>query len=400
MISEGGFCGELAPDETRSFYIQPAKGLPAGGYNSYVEVYDDRGGVSAVMPVEFAVIDKDTVPAPEAEPKGGLYTGRVLVSMTDIEPEASIYYTTDGSVPTRNSTKYSGPVEITETTVLSAFAEKSGMKDSAVITEVYTIARETTATPKANPAAGDYTGSVTVELSCATDGAVIHYTTDGTKPAAASAVYEKPLTFGSTTTLKAMAVREGLDDSRVLTQKYSINKKEQPSQPSGNVIDLSDMRVVVTPSLAAKHLKKALTGDIGKLYSRNAALIIPVNGGPVVIDSAFDIRELALAGIETLTFDYGSISVEVPVSSLAAGQEFSIELIGGESGFKLICSDSTGAYDIVLELNSNPAENVHVQRLTDGVWQPAELKTKLSKSGDIYLLRIIGITAGEYKLAY
>jgi alpha-L-fucosidase len=46
-------------------------------------------------------------------------------------------------------------------------------------------------------------------------GAVIHYTTDGTTPTAASAIYTKPLLFKNNTTLKIMAIKEGLVNSDV-----------------------------------------------------------------------------------------------------------------------------------------------------------------------------------------
>ena len=49
-----------------------------------------------------------------------------------------------------------------------------------------------------------------VEISCATEGAVIHYTTDGTTPTAESPVYSAPFALTETTTIKAIAF---LDDS-------------------------------------------------------------------------------------------------------------------------------------------------------------------------------------------
>lgn len=44
-------------------------------------------------------------------------------------------------------------------------------------------------------------------------GATIHYTTDGSTPTAESAVYSEPLTFTETTTLKAIAIKDGVSST-------------------------------------------------------------------------------------------------------------------------------------------------------------------------------------------
>lgn len=52
------------------------------------------------------------------------------------------------------------------------------------------------------------------------DGATIHYTVDGSTPTAESAVYSEPLTFTETTTLKAIAVKDG-QSSAVTSRTYT-----------------------------------------------------------------------------------------------------------------------------------------------------------------------------------
>ncbi len=57
---------------------------------------------------------------PEITPQAGFYTGSVTVTITTSEPNAEIRYTTDGSDPTPASILYTGPFQITETTVIRA----------------------------------------------------------------------------------------------------------------------------------------------------------------------------------------------------------------------------------------------------------------------------------------
>ena len=57
----------------------------------------------------------------------------------------------------------------------------------------------------------------------AEEGTTIYYTTDGSEPTTASAVYSEPFTVSETTTVKAIAVKEGLyNNSEVITAEYII----------------------------------------------------------------------------------------------------------------------------------------------------------------------------------
>ncbi|MBQ9357664.1 MAG: endonuclease [Prevotella sp.] len=77
------------------------------------------------------------------------------------------------------------------------------------------------ATPVFSPAAGRYDDAQQVTISCATEGAIIYYTLDGTEPAATSTAYTAPLTISETTTVKAVAIKDG-EQSAVATARYTI----------------------------------------------------------------------------------------------------------------------------------------------------------------------------------
>ena len=78
------------------------------------------------------------------------------------------------------------------------------------------------AMPTFTPTAGEYYEAQEVEISCATEDAIIYYTLDGTDPTVESAVYEAPISIDVTTTVKAMAVKEGYDNSAVAEAVYTI----------------------------------------------------------------------------------------------------------------------------------------------------------------------------------
>ena len=80
------------------------------------------------------------------------------------------------------------------------------------------------ATPTFSPAEGTYYDAVNVELECATSGATIHYTTDGSTPTASSAIYNGPiaLTATSTTTINAIAMMENMTNSALASATYTV----------------------------------------------------------------------------------------------------------------------------------------------------------------------------------
>lgn len=82
---------------------------------------------------------------------------------------------------------------------------------------------ETCATPTFSPAAGTYNEAQDVTISTTTSGASIYYTTDGTTPSSTNGtLYTGAINVSSTTTIKAIAVKSGNNDSQVAEATYTI----------------------------------------------------------------------------------------------------------------------------------------------------------------------------------
>jgi len=84
-------------------------------------------------------------------------------------------------------------------------------------------------TPTFSPAGGAYYEAQNVVISCNTDGATIHYTTDGSIPTSASPTYSAAINVSTTTTIKAIAIKSGMLNSDVATATYTImHNVEEP----------------------------------------------------------------------------------------------------------------------------------------------------------------------------
>lgn len=92
--------------------------------------------------VNVVVSQPNTVPVADvvASRTVGMVAKGTRISLATDTVGATIYYTTDGTKPTAESSVYTEPIEITESTVIKAIALKEGRKDGGVCEFEYTVA--------------------------------------------------------------------------------------------------------------------------------------------------------------------------------------------------------------------------------------------------------------------
>ncbi len=120
--------------------------------------------------------DSGTSPVASVQP--GTYDRIQQVRLEVPEPDAVIYYSTDGSDPlSENGIQYTGAIEIRKTTMLLAVAV-TPESVSPIFSGMYTIQ---CSPPVPSVPSGSYSGSVSVSLDAPAHYAV-YYTTDGSVP--------------------------------------------------------------------------------------------------------------------------------------------------------------------------------------------------------------------------
>ena len=99
------------------------------------------------------------------------------------------------------------------------------------------------ADPMMNYARGFYSTPIYVAISCATVGATIRCTTDGSAPSLTNGfTYSGPIPVESTTTLRAAAFRDGWRSSQVVTHTYLfLNDVVTQTQSNTEAADFPSM---------------------------------------------------------------------------------------------------------------------------------------------------------------
>ena len=129
--------------------------------------------------------------------------------------EGTIRYTIDGSDPTAESAIYSGAITIDDTTTIKAKVFSDRYFDSETVTVAFTREWEQVSTPDI-VVVPSFTGSKTkCEIVCATDGARIHYTLDGSDPTSHSQRYTGAFYITESCKVKAIALLKGYLNSQI-----------------------------------------------------------------------------------------------------------------------------------------------------------------------------------------
>jgi hypothetical protein len=179
-----------------------------------------------------------TPPTVSASVKTGTFSSPQAVVLTCTDAGGSgcktIYYTTDSTAPTANSTAFSGSIAIgVGVTTLKYIAVDVAGNVSSIATETYTVSSggssdSTPPTVSASVKTGTYSAAQSIMLTC-NDGAgsgckAIYYTINGTSPSTAATTYTSAIAIGAgVTTLKFLAVDNSGNVSLVGTETYTVN---------------------------------------------------------------------------------------------------------------------------------------------------------------------------------
>ena len=213
--------------------------------------------------------------------------GSTVTLTTNAAGSTSIRYTTNGNDPTANTgTVYSNPFDVgnnaNSPVIIKAVTVRNGNASDVAEATVKLTLPEPTITINGE--------AKTATINCSNAGATIYYTTDGSTPSSTNgSQYTSSLTgLSYMTTIKAIAIKDGWNDSPVASDMVTIS-----SGSSGGTVTLFDYEdhnwtyySGVSSSVDGGNYN---TNYSGKMYSpnpRNVKITYKANGGQVSIDES------------------------------------------------------------------------------------------------------------------
>ena len=133
-----------------------------------------------------------------------------------------IFYTTDGTDPSKYANRYWMPFEQIKPVTFKAMAIKKDQNSSIAVLK---LDRLKVLSPQIFPKDQFFNKKIGVKLRSNTKGASIYYSLDGSAPTKDSEKYTKPLQIKRTSLLRAIAVKDGYEQSDKVYSKYEPVKK-------------------------------------------------------------------------------------------------------------------------------------------------------------------------------
>ncbi len=141
--------------------------------------------------------------------------GKVIITSASVND--NIYYTLDGSEPTKKSQKYILPFDFPAKGVVKARVINTDLISSITTVELNQLSM---ILPKIIPQNIYFADSLIVKISCDVNDVKIYYTLDGSEPTNKSVEYLNPFFITQNTQLKAIAYKSGFFKSEVVTSNY------------------------------------------------------------------------------------------------------------------------------------------------------------------------------------
>lgn len=205
---------------------------------------------------------------PSFLPSGGVYSTDQSITIDTSINDGTIIYTLDGSDPSDiNGETYTTPISLPANgaddtyPVIRAIVIKAGWTDSEIGTANYHLTG-TVATPEISPEGGTFTTPKSITMTCATNGATIRYTKDGSEVTNVSSAYSGliQLDNAAISNVKAKAFKQNWVTSGIASKSYTIDNIPAPViTPDSGIYD-APPQVSITTIAPSATIRYTLDG--------------------------------------------------------------------------------------------------------------------------------------------
>ncbi|WP_167578686.1 chitobiase/beta-hexosaminidase C-terminal domain-containing protein [Jeotgalibacillus proteolyticus] len=238
VFAQGGANNIYMQDDEAGIVVRSTAVVEPGDRISVLGVLEDYNGLAQISaaPANVTVTAQEDVPATQAVPASGLSEAQegMLVTASNVAIQSFASGNYNGVDENGNATVIR-PVDpaitfdtgSTYESVTGVVGEYRGTyqlvprTSSDVIFDSNQVSEVT-----ADPAGGFVSAGDKIQLETATEGAAIYFTTDGSEPTVNSEQYVDGVELTKDSTVKAIAVKEGMTTSKIASFSYIIQKDE------------------------------------------------------------------------------------------------------------------------------------------------------------------------------
>lgn len=211
---------------------------------------------SDVMSETYTYTEPGKVNKPVITPNSTTFPASIQCAISTTPTDAQIFYTKNGGHPSVGGIPYTGPFEVSATTVITAYAKKAGMVDSDTAQMTYTLqkGKSKVLTPEISPNGSTFNGTQKVTLFCATAGAIMRYTQDGAAPDSLSTPYN-PVTgivLTKSANLKVIGFLKDFENSDPASAVFKSGPGAITAVPAADIVFENEVlvRLLTTPVAA------------------------------------------------------------------------------------------------------------------------------------------------------
>jgi subtilase family serine protease len=311
---------------------------------------------------------------PVFSPDAGTYTTSQAVTITDSTPGATIYYSTNGTMPTTSSSVYNGPITVSATETLEAIATASGYATSAVATAAYII--KITPTVAITPSSSSITTAQPLTATVAVSGGTGNPAPTGSVTLTSGSYTSAAATLnsgGAAITIPAGSLAVGtytLTVSYVPDSVGSTVYNSASGTSSAVTVAKAAPTVIVTPS--GSNITTAQPLTVTAAVSGGTGNPLPT--GSVSLTSGSYSSAAATLNSGTATFN-------VPAGSLAAGTDALTVTYAPDAASSSTYNSASGSNSVTVTLQIITTPKVTVAPSASSITTAQPLTVTIAVSG-------------------
>ncbi len=327
-----------------------------------------------------------TAATPTFSLSAGSYYGTQMVSILDSTPDATIYYTADGSTPTENSTLYTGPVSVAQSETLQAMAIAGTYRWSSAGSVSYTIHPLTTPTVQLLPSVSSIIVGQPLTVKVTVAGGGSNPTPTGSVTLSSGSYNSGAVSLNAGAATIDVAGDSLAVGSDTLEMTYTPDKASSETYASATASSVIAVQAKSVPTVTLTLSKTSLT------VAQGFSVTVTISGNPAptgtvtLTSGSYSSGAVPLSG--------GSADISIVAGSLPIGTDTLTATYSPDATSAEIYQSETGTASVIV--NPKPVPTIAVVPSSSTVTVAQPLTVAVTVSGSPTPTGTVTLSSGSY----